>query len=154
MKAYPKSEKEVVCFECGKPILYRDDLYFVANKSKMSSGEYVPIHLDCYGQTLKRNINAAKPFNLEIQKSQNQKLRKKRKVVYWIAVFLVPLIFVLGFASASLTELMGPMIAFLLPLFFLTWAEKSGYKYYNKLWKEYGRHLPKRKPEQKEKIKV
>lgn len=65
MKAYPKPEKEVVCCKCGKPILSRDDLFVIKNKSSRSKHKLEPIHVDCYGSAFKENsgIKPQKPIS-------------------------------------------------------------------------------------------
>lgn len=54
MKEYPKSEKEIICFECKKPILSRDDFMGFKQKTSFFDFRYLPIHVDCFGRTIKR----------------------------------------------------------------------------------------------------
>ncbi len=54
MKAYPKPEKEVICFECEEPVLLRNDLFLITDTSSKNKYQVVPIHVDCYGRYLKK----------------------------------------------------------------------------------------------------
>jgi len=61
MKAYSKSEKEVICFVCKKPIQSRDDLILI--KEDITSSRYglEPVHIDCFGEVFRKKPHI-KPY--------------------------------------------------------------------------------------------
>jgi len=140
MKAYPKSEKEVVCFECKKPILSRDDLFITHQKGSHSKYDYIPVHMDCYGRVLKRNRKISKPFSSVDDTRISKILRKVAIPTFFIGIALFYTSTFLNEFRNSLGATLGSfMTTYALTTFVLSFLQGKKYKY---IWNEFEQHLP------------
>lgn len=135
MKAYPKAEREVVCFECKKPILSRDDLFFTHNKKSTSKYKFVAIHTACYGKKLKRNPNVNPPINSTYVANSF-----KPMVTLASVMTLIGLVSIL-FANASITGLIIGIPFGILGVFAFV-ALYFSQKRLDYLWNAFEQYLP------------
>lgn len=149
-KAYPKVEIEVVCFECRKPIYFRDDLHFIPR----GSPNYVPIHVECYGEALKRNRHLVQPLSMEALKNADKIARIASWFVFLITALFIAVSLTVWMTTEDTSQLLSGLIVLISLSIFLRWGWRVKHKRYVKLWNEYGRHLPEKRNSHKEKINV
>lgn len=132
-KAYPKSEKEVVCFECNKPILSRDDILLIENSSVPYRHSLVPIHFDCYGEVFKKSPNK-RPYKLP------SLMTTRIALIFSILVGLVSLIMsiVNGNLVAGVMASTAVFLFAMIPFFTLLYYKNKA----NFIWDKFERSLP------------
>lgn len=139
-KAYPKSEKEVICFECAKSIHSRNDLFVTYQKGSPYKYDYIPVHVDCYGRVLKRNRKTSKPFSPVDEIRTSKILRKMAIPIFFFGVVLL-------YASAFTDEFRNSfaaniglfMASYALATFGLSFYKGKRYKY---IWQAFEGYLP------------
>lgn len=149
-KAYPKAETEVVCFECRKPIYFRDDLHFIPR----GSPNYVPIHLGCYMKAWERNRHLTTPLSIEDVQSEVKTARTASRIVFFITFFLMVISLIVWIETETIPPFLSAVVVFFSLSIFLKRGWRVKHKRYVKLWNEYGRHLPEKRNSHKEKINV
>jgi len=142
-KAYPKTEKEILCSECGKPILFKEYLFFIF--TSIFSRKILPIHIECFGKAHRK-----KPSHKRIVVVEEYKKLVNTNILVTIFSFLFAVLPWLISNESSVVSL--TLLSIFMPFTLLALAATFGaQKRFKKLKNEYEHHLPEKS---EEKIKI